>query len=196
MYHHLNGKLAHKSPAGVVLDVGGVGYDLIVPLSSYEKLPPEGAEVSLLTHFHVRDDDMRLFGFVTEAERDLFRMLISVSGIGPMLALAVLSGTSVDMVCQAVSAGDATMLRTIRGVGKKTAERIVLELREPIRRLGATVGAVVLSPADATSQDAVAALTSLGFSRTKAEEVVASARKRLGEDASVETLVREALKGT
>jgi len=195
MYHHLNGKLVHKSPACIVLDVGGVGYELTVPLSSFERLPSEGNEVSLLTHFHVREDGMRLFGFLTETERDLFRMLIDISGIGPMLALSVLSGTSVETVRQAVTSGDATMLKKVRGVGRKTAERIVLELRDPIQRLGEAVGGVALSPADATSQDAVAALISLGFTRSKAVEAVASTRKHLGDDASVEALVREALKG-
>jgi len=98
MYHHLSGTLMHKSPASIVVEVAGVGYGLTVPLSTFEKLPAEGEQVRLLTHLHVRDDVMRLFGFATGEERELFRMLIGVSGIGPMLALAVLSGMSVDTI--------------------------------------------------------------------------------------------------
>jgi len=194
MYHHLSGKLVHKSPAGVVLDVDGVGYDLTVPLSTYEKLPAEGERVRLLTHLHVRDDAMRLFGFLSTDERDLFRMLIAVSGIGPTLAMAVLSGTSVEMVKQAVTTGDATLLRRIRGVGTKTAERMVLELREAVARLGVPMGTRAVAPGDAAALDAVAALVALGFSRTKAEEVVAETRRKVKTEVTVEELVREALK--
>jgi len=168
MYHHLSGKLVHKSPAAIVLDVAGVGYELTVPLSTYEKLPEEGGEVHLLTHFHVRDDTMRLFGFLSSEERELFRMLIAVSGIGPMLAMAVLSGTSVDMVKQAVLAGDASVLKKIRGVGSKTAERMVLELRDPVGRLEGKTGAAAAAAGDTVFVDAVAALVSLGLARTKA----------------------------
>jgi len=194
MYHHLCGKLVHKSPASVVLDVGGVGYDLTVPLSTYEKLPTEGKSVELLTHLHVRDDGMKLFGFLSVEERELFRMLIGVSGIGPMLALAVLSGTSVETVKQAVLAGDATLLKRIRGVGAKTAERMVLELRDPVTRLGVSPGAPAVTTGDRQALDAVAALVSLGYSRTKAEEAVGTVRRKLGADVLVEELVREALK--
>ena len=194
MYHHLRGKLVHKSPAGVVLDVEGVGYALTVPLSTYETLPAEGESVRLLTHLHVRDDAMRLFAFASDEERDLFRMLIAVSGIGPTLALAVLSGTSVDTVKEAVLSGDATLLRQIRGVGAKTAERMVLELRDAVARLDVTAGTRAVGPGDAAALDAVAALVALGFTRTKAEEVVVASRKRLDVDVTVEELVREALK--
>ena len=194
MYHHLSGKLVHKSAAGVVLEVTGVGYELTVPLSTYEKLPKEGSSVRLLTHFHVRDDGMRLFGFLTAEERELFRMLIAVSGIGPMLALAVLSGTSVEMVRQAVLAGDATLLKRIRGVGSKTAERMVLELREPISRLGVEAGRAAAQAGGSRVLDAAAALVSLGYSRTRAEEAVALVRKRRGADATVEELGRDALR--
>ncbi|HUU43875.1 MAG TPA: Holliday junction branch migration protein RuvA [Planctomycetota bacterium] len=194
MYHHLSGKLVAKSPAGVVVDVEGVGYELAVPLSTFEQLPAEGAAVRLLTHLHVREDGMRLFGFATSEERELFRMLITVSGIGPMLAMAVLSGTSAETFKQAVMNGDSALLRQIRGVGAKTAERLVLELRDPVARLGMKLGAGAVSPGDRTALDAVAALVALGFSRTKAEEVVANTRRRTGPDVSVEELVREALK--
>jgi len=193
MYHHLSGKLVHKSPATIVVDVQGVGYEVAVPLSTYEKLPTEGSPVRLLTHLYVREDVMRLFGFLTAEERDLFRMLIGVSGIGPMLAMAVLSGTSVDTVKQAVLSGDAALLRKIRGIGTKTAERMVLELRGPISRLGVRGGAAV-GGGDMRALDSVAGLVSLGFTRGKAEEAILAVRKKLGADATVEQLVREALK--
>ena len=194
MYHHLSGKLAHKSPAQIVVDVGGVGYELSVPLSTYEKLPAEGETVRLLTHFHVRDDVMRLFGFLSHEERELFRMLLTVSGIGPMLAMAVLSGSSVEAVKSAVLTADSSRLKKIRGIGTKTAERMVLELRDPIARLGVRVSGGEASAGEFASLDAVSALVSLGFSRTRADEAVAAARKTLGTQASVEALVREALK--
>ena len=194
MYHHLSGKLAHKSPAQIVVDVGGVGYELSVPLSTYEKLPAEGETVRLLTHFHVRDDGMRLFGFLSHEERELFRMLLTVSGIGPMLAMAVLSGSSVEAVKSAVLTADSSRLKKIRGIGTKTAERMVLELRDPIARLGVRVSGGEASAGEFASRDAVSALVSLGFSRTRADEAVAAARKTLGTQASVEALVREALK--
>lgn len=196
MFHHLSGKLTSKSPALAVVDVGGAGYEVTIPLSTYERLPAEGAHVTLLTHLIVREDAHRLFGFLTTDERELFRMLISVSGIGPMLATAVLSGTSVETVRQAVIAGDAAMLKKIRGIGAKTAERMVLELKGPISRLGARAGGPSLGAGDGGALDAVAGLVSLGFSRAKAEESVAAARKKLGADAAVEALVREALKST
>lgn len=194
MYHHLSGKLVHKSPTQIVVDIGGVGYELTVPLSTYEKLPAEDTPVRLLTHFHVREDGMRLFGFLEAEERELFRMLVAVSGIGPMLALAVLSGTSVEMVKQAVLAGDATLLKKIRGVGAKTAERMVLELRDPVLRMDVRAGTAPVPRGDSAVLDAVAALVSLGFSRIKAEEAIAASRRKLGAEAPVEVLVREALK--
>ena len=196
MYHHLTGKLVHKSPALVVVDVAGMGYEVTVPLSTFEKLPSEGSAVHLLTHFHVREDAFRLFGFMTSEERELFRMLIAVSGIGPSLATAVLSGTSVETVRQAVLSGDSGRLKKVRGIGAKTAERMVLELKGPSARLGTRVGAAAISYGDRSIMDAVAGLVSLGFPRTKAEEAVADARKKLGADVTIEALVREALKST
>jgi Holliday junction DNA helicase RuvA len=196
MFHHLSGKLIHKTPAMVVVDVAGVGYEVTVPLSTFEKLPSVGANVLLLTHLQVREDAFRLFGFMTSEERELFRMLIAVSGIGPALATAVLSGTSVETVKQAVLSGDAGLLKKVRGIGAKTAERMVLELKGPIARLGARVGAGAVSYGDRSILDAVAGLVSLGFPRAKAEEAVADARNKLGADVTIEALVREALKST
>jgi holliday junction DNA helicase RuvA len=197
MYHHLSGKLMHKSPAFAVVDAGGIGFEGTIPLSTFEKLPPEGSNVMLLTHFVVREDAHRLFGFLTSDERELFRMLINVNGIGPMLATAVLSGTSVETVKQAVASGDTALLKKIRGIGAKTAERMVLELKGPIARLGVRVGATgAVTPGDGGALDAVAGLVSLGFARAKAEEAVGAARNKLGNDAGIEALVREALKST
>ncbi len=197
MYHHLSGRLTHKTPALAVVDVAGVGFEVTCPLSTFEKLPPEGSNVLLLTHLIVREDGFRLFGFLTSEERELFRMLINVNGIGPMLATAVLSGTSVETVKQAVMTGDTALLKKIRGIGGKTAERMVLELKGPISRLGLHYSATgALPPGDRGALDAVAGLVSLGFPRLKAEEAVAAARKKLGTDAGVEGLVREALKST
>lgn len=195
MYHHLVGNLVSKSAASVVVEAGGIGYELSVPLSTYERLPAVDSDVRLLTHLHVREDMMRLYGFATPEERELFRMLIGVSGIGPMLAMAVLSGTSVEMFRKAVLNGEVALLKSIRGVGARTAERMVLELRDPVGRMTPGEGGVV-TPEDTAGIDAVAALVSLGFSRSKAEDAISSVRKKLGSGTALEDLVREALKST
>ncbi len=195
MYHHLVGNLVSKSAASVVVEAGGIGYELSVPLSTYERLPAVDSDVRLLTHLHVREDMMRLYGFATPEERELFRMLIGVSGIGPMLAMAVLSGTSVEMFRKAVLNSEVALLKSIRGVGARTAERMVLELRGPVGRMTPGEGGAV-GPEDTAGIAAVAALVSLGFSRSKAEDAISSVRKKLGSGAALEDLVREALKST
>src|ERR1700741_2031894 len=133
MITFLDGKLAAALPTQAIVDVGGVGYEISIPLSSYDKLPPVGESLRILTHFHVREDAHLLYGFMTAAERDLFRLLVNnVSGIGPKLALAVLSGMSVERFKAAVVNADIASLSKISGLGKKTAERIVLELKDKL----------------------------------------------------------------
>ena len=199
MITFLHGKLCEALPSQVTVDVHGVGYEVLIPLSSFDRLPAVGSELHLLTHLAVREDAHTLYGFLTTGERDLFRLLIhTVSGIGPKLALNVLSGTSVSGFCAAVAAGDVKALSGISGVGKKTAERMVMELRDklPSVAVGSAVvaGRAALRSADAKLNDAVLALTALGFKATEAHESVRGAMAQLGEGASVEHLVRACLK--
>lgn len=198
MISFLHGKLVDALPTQVTVDVNGVGYDVLIPLSSFDKLPQPGGDVKLLTHLAVREDAHVLYGFMTAAERELFRMLINtVSGIGPKIALNVLSGMNPVAFRGAVASGDVKSLSQISGVGKKTAERIVVELRDKVGAAGAweaSSAARTLSSSDQKVNDAVLALMALGFKQPDAHESVRAAQAMLGETTSVEELVRAALK--
>ena len=198
MITFLHGKLVDSLPTQVVIDVHGVGYEALIPLSSFDKLPAPGGEVKLLTHLAIRDDAHVLYGFMTAGERDLFRLLIhTVSGIGPKIALNVLSGMNVTALRGAVGAGDVKALSQISGVGKKTAERIVVELKDKIGAAGAWEASSAqraLSAADQKTNDAVLALMALGFKQPEAHEAVRAAQALLGVHAAVEDLVRACLK--
>jgi holliday junction DNA helicase RuvA len=198
MISFLEGKLVEALPTQVTIDVHGVGYEALIPLSSFDKLPLPGNAVKLLTHLAVREDAHVLYGFMTSAEREMFRLLINtVSGIGPKLALNVLSGMNVTALRGAVANGDVKSLSQISGVGKKTAERIVVELKDKIGTAGAweaASAARALSPSDQKVNDAVLALMALGFKQVEAHESVRGALSLLGEKATVEDLVRACLK--
>jgi Holliday junction DNA helicase RuvA len=198
MISFLHGKLIEALPTQATVEVNGVGYDVLIPLSSYDKLPTPGQELKLLTHLVVREDAHILYGFITQAERDLFRLLIqNVSGIGPKIAVNVLSGISVTAFRGAVANGDVKALAQISGVGKKTAERIVVELKDKIGAAGAWEAASAqrgLSPADQKVNDAVLALMALGFKQVEAHDIVRKAQNTLGSQATVEELVRACLK--
>ena len=198
MISFLEGKLIEALPTQVTIDVHGVGYDVLIPLSSFDKLPLPGNAVKLLTHLAVREDAHVLYGFMTSAEREMFRLLINtVSGIGPKLALNVLSGMNITALRGAVANGDVKSLSQISGVGKKTAERIVVELKDKIGAAGAweaASAARAVSPSDQKVNDAVLALMALGFKQVEAHESVRGALSLLGEKATVEDLVRACLK--
>ena len=198
MISFLQGKLVEALPTQVTVAVQGIGYEVLIPLSSYDKLPEPGLDVRLLTHLVVREDAHTLYGFMSGAERDLFRLLINtVSGIGPKIALNVLSGISVTAFRGAVATGDIKALSQISGVGKKTAERIVVELKDKIGAAGAWEAASAqraLSPEDQKVNDAVLALMALGFKQLEAHDAVRKALGSLGAAASVEDLVRSCLK--
>ena len=198
MITFLHGKLVEALPTQVVVDVNGVGYEALIPLSSFDKLPPPGQDVKLLTQLVIREDAHTLYGFVTVAERDLFRLLVNhVSGIGPKTALNILSGMNLVTFRGAVAGGDVKSLSQISGVGKKTAERIIVELRYKIGAAGAWEAASArraLSPDDQTTNDAVLALMALGFKQTDAHDAVRAAQTMLGAKATVEELVRACLK--
>lgn len=198
MITFLHGKLVEALPTQAVVNVQGVGYEALIPLSSFDKLPPPGGDVKLLTQLVVREDSHTLYGFMSAAERDLFRLLINtVSGIGPKIALNILSGISVTAFRGAVANGDVKSLSQISGVGKKTAERIVVELRGKIGAAGAWEAASAqraLSPEDQKINDAVLALMALGFKQIEAHDAVRSASAGAGPGATVEDLVRACLK--
>ena len=198
MITFLQGKLVEALPTQVTVEVHGIGYEVLVPLSSFDKLPAPGGEVRLLTHLVVREDAHVLYGFMSSPERDLFRLLINtVSGIGPKIALNVLSGMNVAALRGAVAKGDVKALAQISGVGKKTAERIVVELRDKIGAAGeweASSAARALSAEDRKLNDAVLALLALGFKQPEAHEAVRAAQAVLGPQAGVEELVRACLK--
>jgi Holliday junction DNA helicase RuvA len=198
MITFLHGKLIESLPTQAIVDVNGVGYEVLIPLSSFDKLPPPGGEVKLLTQLIVREDAHVLYGFMSVAERDLFRLLINtVSGIGPKIALNILSGISVTAFRGAVASGDVKSLSQVSGVGKKTAERIVVELRDKVGAAGAWEAASAqrtLSPDDQKINDAVLALMALGFKQIEAHDAVRSTQAVLGPKATVEDLVRACLK--
>ena len=198
MITFLHGKLVASLPTQAIVDVNGVGYEVLIPLSSYDRLPAPGGAVTLLTHLSIREDAHVLYGFMSAAERDLFRMLINnVSGIGPKTALNVLSGMNATAFRGAVAKGDVKALSQISGVGKKTAERIVVELKDKIGAAGvweASSAERSLSEPDQRIADAVAALVALGFKQAEAFETVKAAQAVLGPQATVEALVRSSLK--
>ncbi len=198
MITFLHGKLVHALPTQAIVDVNGVGYEALIPLSSFDRLPPPGSDVMLLTQLIVREDSHALYGFMSGPERDLFRLLVNtVSGIGPKIALNILSGISVAAFRGAVANSDVKSLSQISGVGKKTAERIVVELRDKIGAAGAWEAASAqhgLSPDAQKLNDAVLALIALGFKQIDAHDAVRAAQNSLGAKATVEDLVRACLK--
>ena len=186
-----------KQPTRVVIDVGGVGHEVFIPLSSYDRLPPPQSPCRLLTYDHVREDIHQLFGFVSEAERDMFVLLLGTTGIGPRIALSALSGMSVRDLKLSIAHGDAKRLTTISGVGRKLAERMVLELRDKIgeaEALEAMAGADELPPGNARIRDALMALIALGYKEVEARKMVADVVGReKDEDLDVEDIIRKAL---
>ena len=197
MIAQIRGRLASKEPHRVVVDVGGVGYLVLIPLSTFYRLPEVPAEVMLHTFTHVREDAIQLFGFHTRDEQTLFELLQGVSGIGPRLATNILSGISVEDLAAALSQGDVTRLRAVPGVGKKLAERLVVELRDKAAGASLAPKAAAASPAalDRALDDVVSALVNLGCNRKEAQQAAEAARKELGLSAEFETLIKTALRG-
>jgi Holliday junction DNA helicase RuvA len=191
MIAYLHGQLAESAPTHVVVDCGGVGYSVFIPLSSYDKLPAPGGDVKLLTYHHVnaQDGTQQLFGFATVDEREMFLLLISISGIGPKLACNILSSASITGLRNAIAAGDTKTLSALRGIGKKTAERLVVELKDK-------VGVARTTPVDPRLTDAISALVSLGYKQVDAHKAVLAVAGKLDAKACVEELVRAALRST
>jgi Holliday junction DNA helicase RuvA len=192
MIGQLRGKLAEKRPNQVLVDVGGVGYVVLVPLSSFAALGELHTEVTLLIHTHVREDALSLYGFVSSREKHLFELLISASGVGPSLALKILSGMSVDELVPAIRGNNLVRLTQIPGVGRKTAERIVLELKDKLEAVVVEVERPAASSPAGVEADVVSALINLGYEARAAEKAVEEARKEAGA-ANFEKLLRAGL---
>ena len=193
MIAQICGRLAHKSPEEIVVDCNGVGYGVRVPLSTFYELPEIGEEVILRVHTHVREDALHLYGFLTGKEKELFGLLIGVSGVGPRLAINVLSGIATHDLERALQEGDLLSLTRIPGVGRKTAERMLLELKDKVAAPGA--GAATGMPMrDGKVKDALSALLNLGYQKGIAEEAVRDCVRQHGEELSLEELLKESLR--
>jgi Holliday junction DNA helicase RuvA len=194
MIASITGRLKRKATDYLIIDVAGVGYQVQVPLSTYYSIPDDGEELSLYIHTHLREDSLSLFGFLTQEEKDMFLLLMGVSGIGPKLALAILSSLPVADISSAIQAADDSKLRAIPGIGKKTAARMVLELKDKMTEM-MPVASAPASPSaalSADSKDVIAALVNLGYKKPQAEEAVKKVRHgRSG--LTIEELIREAL---
>ena len=189
MIAHLRGRLVAKHPNQAIVDCAGVGYDVAISVPTFSDLPDLGAEVSLYIHTHVREDALALYGFLRAQEKQLFERLISVSGIGPKLAITILSGMPAEEMVSAIRGNDVAKLTRIPGIGKKTAERMVLELRD---KLDAFAAAPVRA-ASPVEDDVLSALLNLGYQRPAAEKAIAAAAGANGKSASFETLFKQAL---
>src|SRR5687767_9614273 len=196
MIAFLRGRVFDKQPNRIIVDVQGVGYDVVVPLSTFYDIGDEGADVSLRVYTHVREDALQLYGFLTELERQLFERLIGISGIGPKLAIAVLSGMDPRDLVTAVQRADVARLTGIPGVGKKTAERIVLELKDRLTQIAVPAAADTAPPAsgaDRLRADLLSALQNLGYHRPQAEKAIDTAVKSMTE-ATFEQALKSALR--
>ena len=188
MIAHLRGKLLAKHPNQAIVETGGVGYDITISVPTFSDLPATGGDVALHIHTHVREDSIALYGFLRTAEKQLFEKLISVSGIGPKLAITILSGMAADEMAGAIRGNDVARLTRIPGIGRKTAERLVLELRDKLP--AATAEAPASPPTNAVEEDVLSALLNLGYQRTAAEKAVAFVAKNGG---SFDAMFRQAM---
>ena len=195
MIAYIRGILVEKDPTRAVIEAGGVGYELLVPLSTYEKLPRTGSEARLLAYHCVREDDEMLFGFWAEDEKAMFAKLTSVSGVGPKIALAILSGSSIAELAMSIAGGDFKRISAIKGVGKKTAEKICVELKDKVGEFAFAGRGADGEDAVATqvAKDAFAALRALGFNEETSSKMVADVLAKNAEVENVETVIKLAL---
>ena len=196
MIAHIRGKLVSALLTEAVIDVNGVGYQAFIPMSTYDKLPKAGDEATILTYMHVREDAIQLYGFATRQELDLFKILITVNGIGAKTALNVLSSASVESFCSAIASADVKVLKKINGIGPKTAERMILELKDKVDSIAPA--ASLAKPAAGTEgralEDALMALESLGFQKVKIQKTVFDIAASLPDkERSSENIIRKAL---
>ena len=197
MIASLTGRLAFKAPTHLILDVQGVGYEAYIPLSTYYGLPSLSDNISLSVHTHVREDAIQLFGFLTSQEKDAFVLLTSISGVGPKLALSVLSALSVPDLVAAIESGDVEKLTTVPGIGHKSASRLVLELKDKVGKLQPGLSPASEAPRqgqDAIFDDALSALVNLGYRPQDAKEALKHVKKSHAESIVLKDMIRESLK--
>ncbi len=196
MIAYIRGVLAEKDPARVVLEAAGVGYEISIPLGTFDRLPQKGEETKLLVCHFVREDDELLYGFATEREKEMFLKLTAVSGVGPKIALAILSGSSLGELCLAIASGNAKRISAIKGVGRKTAEKICVELKDKVSALEALANASRKDGPDARApivRDAILALSALGFNEETSNKMVSAVLTDDPSVTDVEAIVRKAL---
>ncbi len=194
MIAHLIGKLIYKSPDHSIVDVNGIGYKIFTPLSTYYVLPKTGESVTLHIHTRVREDELKLFGFLTEEEQTIFEKLITINKVGPKLALGILSGMSPENLLTAIMNNDAARLSSIPGVGKKTAERLTLEMKDKLSDLTFEMAHQQDTEVpEGPYEDALSALVNLGYKKPQAEKSLKSAYNKIGRDGSLEDLIKESL---
>jgi holliday junction DNA helicase RuvA len=191
----LTGKIAYKAPDFIILDVNGVGYRVQIPFSTYYALPAEGTTVSLQIHTSVKEDAINLYGFRTQQEKELFQLLIGVSGVGPKLANGILSNSQPSELAESIVGGNLARLSAIPGIGKKTAERLVLELKEKVKKLGMAHAEPATAPVAAKQEireDVLSALINLGYKESVVQKALGEIK--IAEDATVESILKQALK--
>ncbi len=195
MIGQLTGKILHKSPTETIIDIGGTGYQVNIPVTTFDRLPAVGETVTVFTYLHVREDALQLYGFSTKQDKELFRKLITISGVGPKLAQTVMSGLSYDELIRAIQQGNIAQLNKIAGVGRKTAERLVVELRDKLAEVQLAEESTDVKTLDNIQTEALLALTTLGYSRNASENALRSVlTERNGEDVSIEELIKAALR--
>tara|TARA_R100001369_G_scaffold92142_1_gene135675 strand:- start:9455 stop:10042 length:588 start_codon:yes stop_codon:yes gene_type:complete len=193
MIHHLRGQLIEKNPTYVVVECNGVGYFLHISLHTFALLRNASEAISIFTHLQVKEDSQTLFGFMEKSERELFRLLISVSGIGASIARTMLSSLDPKQIMDAIASGDVGTIQSIKGIGAKTAQRVILDLKEKVLKVFGE-GEVFISKSNTNKEEALSALETLGFARKPAEKVVDRIMKDATEDPTVETIIKLALK--
>lgn len=194
MIAHLRGQLVYKSPEHTIIDVNGVGYQVFTPLSTYYALPNQGETVSFRVFTRVREDELKLFGFLTKEEQTIFQKLITINKVGPKLALGILSGMSPADLLSAVMNNDSARLSSIPGVGKKTAERLTLEMKDKLADLAMEMDhRPEVAPKEGFYDDALSALINLGYKKSEAEKALKTIYNQNGKDASLEKLIKESL---
>lgn len=194
MITSIKGILTEISPTDITIDVNGVGYEILIPLSSFDRLPKVGSECKILTYLHIREDIHQLYGFMTHEERDLFKLLITVSGIGPKTALTILSGMDIESLKAAIVSGDTNLLSEIPGIGKKTAERIIVELKDKIGGISIKLPRPVPKDEELVLNDAVRALVNLGYKQSSSQAAVEKALAETKGKLELEELLKKALK--
>lgn len=194
MITSVKGTLTEISPTDITIDVDGIGYEILIPLSSFDRLPQVGSECKILTYLHVREDILQLYGFMTYQERDLFRLLITISGIGPKTALTILSGMSIENLRNAIASGDTDLLSEIPGIGKKTAQRMVVELKERIGGVSIKLPKPIPKEEELIINDAVRALLNLGYRQLPAQAAIEKALAETKGEIKLEELLKKTLK--